>query len=207
MQELIAAFESEGYRPEPLQALVTAEEAKARWRALRAFSERTGHLLVTNGPYRLKSWAAGPVVLEAVRDLTYPLGFGTFDRFVNPPRATIDAVAQEGGEITVRAGAEMLLKAGRGYQFHKEPLLHTTARGVQSILVVSRYVMIAPDGRVLKVDKMSWGEDGRFNVKLPEDLQPGEYKVILGIFLDGNALHPSARIVRVRVGGAARAPG
>ena len=32
---------------------------------------------------------ARSVVLEAVRELTYPLGFGTFDRFVNPPRAVI----------------------------------------------------------------------------------------------------------------------
>ncbi len=48
--------------------------------------------------------------------MTYPLGFGTFDRFVNPPRAVIAAVTQEAGEITVRADAEMILKAGRDYR-------------------------------------------------------------------------------------------
>jgi hypothetical protein len=203
--DLIAAFERKGYRPEPLKGLVTATEAQERWQALGAFAKRSGHLLVTNGPYRLKQWTGGSVVLEAVRDITYPLGFGTFDRFVNPPRATIDSVTQDGGEIIVRASAEMILKAGRGYQFTKEPLLRTTTRGVNGMLVVSRYLLIAPGGKVLKVDKMHWAEDGRFDIKLPQDLPPGEYAVILAVFLDGNALNPSAKVVRFRLG-TTRAP-
>ncbi len=203
---LIAEFEQKSYRPEPLKDLVTAEEAQARWRSLRTFAEKSGHLLVTNGPYRLKQWTPQSVVLEAVRELTYPLGFGTFDRFVNPPRAVMGAVTQEAGELVVRADAEMVLKAGRKYQFVKEPLLRTTTRGVDSMLVVSRYLLIGPDGKVLKVDKMHWAEDGHFAIKLPEDLPPGQYTAILGIFLDGNALQPSAKIVPFRVGGTG-APG
>src|SRR5262245_8314240 len=83
LRGLVTQFERDGYRPEPLKELVTAEQARARWRALNAFAEKTGHFLVTNGPYRLKQWRPDSVVLEAVRDLTYPLGFGTFDRFVH----------------------------------------------------------------------------------------------------------------------------
>jgi hypothetical protein len=207
LQDLIAAFERDGYRPEPLRNLVTADQAQARWRLLRAFVEKNGHLLVTNGPYRLKQWTARSVVLEAVRDLTYPLGFGTFDRFVNPPRATIDAVSQHAGEILLRAGAEMVLKAGRGYRIAQEPLLRTTTRGVYGLLVVSRYLLIAPDGKVLGVDKLHWREDGQFDFRLPDNLPAGEYTVMLGIFLDGNAVQPSAKVVRVRVGGGDRAPG
>jgi len=199
--DLIAAFERESYRPEPLKDLVTADEAQARWRSLRTFAEKNGHLLVTNGPYRLKQWTPQSVVLEAVRELTYPLGFGTFDRFVNPPQAVIGAVTQESGEIVVRADAEMVLKAGRKYQRVKEPLLRSTTRGVDGLLVVSRYLLIGPDGRVLKVDKMQWAEDGHFAIKLPEDLPPGQYTAMLGIFLDGNAVHPSTKIVPFRVGG------
>ena len=187
---LIADFEREGYCPQPLKNFVTAEEARARWRALRTFAEKNGHLLVTNGPYRLKEWTPQTVVLEAVREMTYPLGFGTFDRFVNPPRAVIAAVTQGAGEITVRADAEMLLKTGRTYRLEKEPLLHQTTRGVQGLLVVSRYLLIGPDGKVVKVDKMEWKEDGQFVIKLPDSLAPGQYTVILGIFLDGNAMRP-----------------
>jgi hypothetical protein len=200
--DLIAGFAREGYCPQALKDLVSAEEATARWQALRTFAEKSGHLLVTNGPYRLKSWTPQTVVLEAVREMTYPLGFGTFDRFVNPPRAVITAVAQNGSEITVRADAEMMLKAGRGIMLDKEPLRHSTTRGVYGLLVVSRYLLIGPDGRVVKVDKMDWKEDGQFAIKLPEGLPSGEYTVILSVLLDGNALDPSARVLRVRVGGA-----
>jgi hypothetical protein len=201
LQGLVARFEQEGYRPAPLRDLVTADEAKARWRSLRAFAEKSGHFLVANGPYRLKSWTPASVVLEAVREITYPLGFGTFDRFVHPPRAVVEALTQDGRSITVRASAEMTLKGGRGYRDVKEPLEHTTMRGTYPLLVVSRYLLISDgDGKVLKVDKMQWREDGQFAIDLPERLPPGQYTVILAIFLDGNALQPSARMLHVRIG-------
>ena len=198
--DLVAQFAREGYRPEPLKDLVTVEEAQARWASLKAFAEKNGHFLVANGPYRLKSWTPDSVVLEAVREMTYPLGFGTFDRFVNPPSAAIEEVTQDARLITVRAGAEMVMKTGRTYQLFKEPLLRTTARGVYGLLVVSRYLLIGPDGKVLEVDKMQWREDGRFAIELPDRLPPGQYTVVLGIFLDGNALHAPTRVLQIRVG-------
>jgi hypothetical protein len=51
---------------------------------------------------------------------------------------------------------------------------------------------------------MHWAEDGRFDIQLPRDLPPGEYAALLGVFLDGNALQPSTKIVRFRLGAAAR---
>jgi hypothetical protein len=100
----------------------------------------------------------------------------------------------------------MTLKGGRAYTLVKEPLLHTTARGVYPLLVVSRYLLIDAAGKVLKVDKMQWAEDGHFAIDLPQQLPPGDYALILGIFLDGNALQPSARVLHVRIG-AAGSPG
>jgi len=206
---LAAELEREAYRPEALAALVTPEEARARWRALRAFAERTGHLLVTNGPYRLKSWSEDSIVLEAVRELSYPLGFGTFDRFVNPPRAVIADARLGAGSILVRADAEMVLKMGRRYGAVKEPLSRSTTRGVYGLLVVSRYLLIGPDGKVHEVDKMHWREDGQFEVRLADRLAPGRYTAILGIFLDGNPLQPSVKVLHFDVGdsGTAGAPG
>jgi hypothetical protein len=186
---------------------VSAEEARERWRSLGAFAEKSGHFLVANGPYRLKSWAPGSVVLEAVREMTYPLGFGTFDRFVYPPRAVLEEVMQDERSITVRASAEMILKGGRGYRHTKEPLLHSTARGTYPLLVVSRYLLLDAAGKVLKVDKMHWREDGLFTIDLPQELPAGEYSVILAVFLDGNAVEPSARTLHIRRIGAAGSPG
>jgi hypothetical protein len=206
LQDLVAQFEREGYRPAQLKDMVTAEEAKARWRSLGAFAGKNGHFLATNGPYRLKAWTAGSIVLEAVREMTYPLGFGTFDRFVFPPRAVIDTATQNGRRIELRASAAMTLKGGRGYTSVQEPLLHTTARGTWPLLVVSRYLLIDAAGKVLEVDKMRWAEDGHFAIDLAPGLPPGDYTVVAGIFLDGNAVAPSAKVLRVRIG-AAGSPG
>jgi hypothetical protein len=206
LRELVAQFERESYRPGPLKDLVTAEEAQTRWRLLKAFAAKNGHFLVANGPYRLKAWTPGSIMLEAVREMTYPLGFGTFDRFVFPPSAAIEAASHDGRTVTVRASAAMTLKGGRGYTSVKEPLLHTTTRGVFPLLVVSRYLLIDAAGKVLKVDKMRWADDGHFAIDLAPELPPGDYTVIAGILLDGNAVQPSARVLRVRLG-AAGSPG
>src|SRR4029453_7118402 len=107
---LIAQFERESYRPEQLKEFVTAEAAQARWRALAAFTEKNGLFFLTNGPYRLAQKIPEWVVLQAVREVPYPLCFGTFDRFVHPPRAVIESLAHETGMISVRANAEMVLK-------------------------------------------------------------------------------------------------
>ncbi|HME29903.1 MAG TPA: hypothetical protein VKE53_08595 [Pseudolabrys sp.] len=203
---LIVQFERESYRPEALKEFVTAEAAQARWRALAAFAEKNGHFLVTNGPYRLAQWTPDTVVLQAVREVTYPLGFGTFDRFAYPPRAVIESVTQDNGRIAVRASAEMVLKMGREYKHTKEPLLRTTMRGTFGLLVVSRYLLIGPDGKVRSLDKMHWDDDGRFTIDLPERLPPGEYTVNFAIFLDGNSVVPSAKSLHFRIDGA-QSPG
>ena len=70
---------------------------------------------------------------------------------------------------------------------------------MQGLLVVSRYLLIGPDGKVLKVDKMHWGEDGHFSIELTERLPAGQYTLVLGILLDGNALDPAASILHFRV--------
>jgi hypothetical protein len=206
LQKLVAQFEREGHRPPALKDMVSAAEARARWRALRAFAEKNGHFLVANGPYRLKSWTAETIVLEAVREMTYPLGFGTFDRFVSPPRAEIDEVVQEGRSVRLRASAAMTLKGGRGYTRVREPLVHSTARGTYPLFVVSRYLLIDAAGKVVGVDKMRWADDGHFAIDLGPQLPPGDYTVIAGIFLDGNAIRPSAKVLRVHIG-AAGSPG
>jgi hypothetical protein len=207
LQDLVSQFEREAYRPAALQDLVDADEARARWRALGAFAEKNGHFLVANGPYRLKSWTPDGAVLEAVREMTYPLGFGTFDRFVYPPKAVIEEVKQDGRSIVVRASADMTVKAGRGTMRVKEPLRRTTARGTYPLLVVSRYLLLDAAGKVLGLDRMHWREDGLFTIDLPRDLPAGGYTVTLAIFLDGNTIEPSARTLHIRRIGASGSPG
>ena len=69
------------YPNTPMQRYVSESAARRRWSALAAFYRSNGHFLVTNGPYRLNSWTERSVTLEAFRDLTYPLGVGSYDAF------------------------------------------------------------------------------------------------------------------------------
>ena len=56
LASLLPQFEREAFRPQALLAHVSEEEARRRWGALAAFYKAGGHFLVTNGPYKLKSW-------------------------------------------------------------------------------------------------------------------------------------------------------
>ncbi|HEX9768680.1 MAG TPA: hypothetical protein VGA50_05855 [Kiloniellales bacterium] len=200
LRALIDEFEAAGYRPAALHDVMSEDQARARWHALRSFVEANGHLLVTNGPYQLKEWQSGPVVLAAVREATYPMGFGTFDQFVQPLHAVVREATREDGRITVRVDVEKTVKAGRSYHTESVPLNHETARGIYGALIVSRYLLIAPDGPVIRADKMDWQDDGRFVVALPQDLPPGRHTVLAAVYLDGNSLMPSTAVLRFETG-------
>ena len=180
---------------------MTADEAQARWRALRAFAEKNGHFLVTNGPYRLEQWNPDAVVLEAVREVTYPLGFGTFDRFVNPPRAVIETATHNAAR-SPSAPRGNDFKDGARLQAHEGAAVTDDHAGDLGLLVVSRYLLIGPDGKVRALDKMHWEDDGRFTIKLPERLPPGEYTVNLGYFPRRQLTWFRRPVVHFRIGGA-----
>src|SRR6516164_8212728 len=92
---LVDQFEQHAFRPAILQSLVSAEEARKRWAALSAFYRSHGHFLVTNGPYQLKSWSGNSVSVEAFRDLSYPLGVGSYDTYAIPRRGYVTKVERE----------------------------------------------------------------------------------------------------------------
>src|SRR5262249_31259757 len=107
---LVEGFEREGYRPEVLRSLVTEDEARKRWAALAAFYRERGHFLVTNGPYRLKQWSDAGVVLDIFRDLSYPLGVGSYDAYAVPRRAFISRVEPERNGFRLFADVETMMK-------------------------------------------------------------------------------------------------
>ena len=201
LRGLIGEFEAAGYRPSALRDLVNENEARSRWRALGRFAEANGHLLVTNGPYRLKRQGSGSVVLQAVREASYPLGFGTFDHYVHPLRALVREVTREAGRISVRVDVEKTFKVQRHYETEIAPLSRKTARGVRGVLVASRYLLIGPDGTVVGADKMHWRGDERFVVGLPQEMPPGRYTILVAVYLDGNALTPSTGMLRFEMKG------
>lgn len=195
LQGLIGGFEQTGYRPLALRDLVTEKQARTRWHALKQFAETHKHVLVTNGPYRLKQWSGTAAVLKVDRDLAYPGGVGSFNHYAYPPRAVITSVKRDDRHVLIYADVEKVVQEQRNYATVREPLKPGALRGLYAIRTDSRFVVIGPDGSVLQAGTAKMAEDGHLVVELPEHLPRGHYTFLVAIYLDGNTVDPSARLL------------
>jgi hypothetical protein len=199
---LIKEFAQTGYRPAALELLVGPETAKARWQLLDQFVEANGHLLVTNGPYRLKAWSPEAFDFEVVREFTYPVGLGTFNGLTYPARALISAMERTGDLVLVSADAEFAVKQQRDHRLVRAPLLPDTRRGaLLPIRPVSHYIVIGQDGRVAAAGGLVRQPDNRFAASLPPNLRSGFYTLFAAIFLDGNTINPAIGRIELRNSG------
>ena len=193
-------LESRKYVPEALRGLVTAADAQRRWEALRQFYRTTGHFLVTNGPYRLKAWTGSAAVLEVFRDLSYPLGVGSFDTYAWPRKAYIASVSQQGSRVEVQADIERLMKYGRAFKIIRERLGSNTSGAIDPVSPVCRMVMVDAAGRVVKVATTAvYGPAGTFSVDLPASMPAGSYAILVSVYLNGNYMTPDVKLVPYRV--------
>jgi len=198
---LIKEFAQTGYRPAALELLVGPETAKARWQLLDQFVEANGHLLVTNGPYRLKAWSPEAFVFQVVRDFTYPVGLGTFNGFAYPARALIGTIERAGDLVLVSADAEFAVKQQRDHRLVRAPLQPGTLRGtLLPIRPESHFVVIGRDDRVAAAGSLVRQPDNRFAASLPTTLQSGIYALFAAIFLDGNTINPTIGRIELRNG-------
>src|SRR5262249_46400430 len=148
LAELVAEFARVGYRPVGLESLVTADEARARWTALDAYYRTHKHFLVTNGPYQLKEWSADAVTLEAFRDLSYPLGVGSYAALPIPPRAFITRIEPVAGDLKLSVEVETAMKSQRSYKTLRQPLAAAPTGVALSLIPVCRYLVLTADGKV-----------------------------------------------------------
>jgi hypothetical protein len=198
---LIKEFAQTGYRPAALELLVGPETARARWQLLDQFVEANGHLLVTNGPYRLKAWSPDAFVFEVVREFTYPVGLGTFNGFTYPARAFISGIEHAGNLVLVTVDAEFAVKQQRDHRLVRAPLQRDTTRStLQPIRPESHYVVIGRDGRVAAAGSLVRQPDNRFAVSLPTTLQSDVYTLYTALFLDGNTISPAIGSIELRNG-------
>jgi hypothetical protein len=190
MTALVREFAQAGYRPKALESLVGPQAATARWRALETFAQTSGHLLVTNGGYRLASWSPEAYVFAVVREADYPVGLGTFDNLPNPPRALITGVEHVGRRIVIAADVEFATKEQRNWRVVRMPLKGDTLRGTFPIRRMVRYLVVDNHGKVTAAGTGKAQADGRFAIALPSSLPPGPYTLSAAIFLDGNTINP-----------------
>ena len=188
----------QNYVPEPLKRLVAADEAQARWAALRQFAQRRGHYLVTNGPYQLEKWSDRGVVLQVFRDMNNPLGVGTYDRFAIPRRAYVSRITVRGDRLEVSAEIERLEKFLREYRLVREPL---GSRGEEdkADLPVCRYVILGGDGAVAAAGVSREVQASRLVVDLKGRLKPGAYTALVALALGDNLVNPEVATAQLRI--------
>jgi hypothetical protein len=199
---LMANFEREAFRPPPLVSLVTAAEARERWRALAAFFKTSGHLLVTNGPYKLKSWTPRSVTLEAFRDLTYPLGVGSYDAYAIPRRGFITDINWNGERLAVTADIEVVEKFQRSYRLVRSPLKSAPVAVAARSAFELRYVLSGAHGQVVLAGTALPGADARFEVNLKDRLPPGTYALGALVAVNGNVMNAEIRRLEIIISGA-----
>ena len=184
--------------PEALKRLVAADEAQARWAALRQFAQRRGHYLVTSGPYLLEKWTDAAVVLQVFRDMNNPLGVGSYDRFAIPRRAYVARITARGDRLEIMAEIERLEKFLREYRLVREPL---GSRGEEERpdLPACRYVILGADGTVAAAGVSRDVHAHRLVVDLKGRLKPGAYTALVALALGDNLVGPEVATAHFRV--------
>jgi hypothetical protein len=196
---LVENFVRQRYVPEVLRRFVAVDEAQKRWMALQKFYQTRGHFLVTNGPYRLDAWSEEATVLQVFRDMSYPLGVGSYDRYAIPHRAYVSAITVRGGAVEIRADVERVEKFLRTYEIVREPLRGAAPN--KNALPLCRFVVVGADGTVLRTGTAVYRGDGVFLVDLPKKLPPGRYLIMVALYLNENYVNPEVKVIRYRVSG------
>lgn len=198
LAELVSNFEREGYRPESLRAWVSADDARKRWAALAAFYKEHGHFLVTNGPYVLKRWTADSVALEVFRDLSYPLGVGSYDAYAIPRRGFITGVERSGHRLTLAADIETIEKYQRSYDIVRKPLASVESDVLKRSAPECRYMLLGAAGTVVLARVALPGADRKFTIDLG-GLPAGHYELSAEIVVDANAMNAEIRRIPIDI--------
>lgn len=197
---LVEEFARQGFRPDILQPLASADDARTRWSALSAFYKSHGHFLVTNGPYRLKGWSGDSATLEVFRDLSYPLGVGSFDAYAIPRRGYITKIEHVSGGLRLSADIETVMKFMRDYQIVRQKLGSIDATALARAAPECRYAVVDADGRIVLSGVSHPQDDMSFPIELDGRLPAGSYTVMAEIVVNGNATNPEVARIPVKLG-------
>ncbi len=196
---LVAAFARDGYRPDSLRGLVSTDAARKRWTALAAYYQAHGHFLVTNGPYQLKAWSADGATLDVFRDLSYPLGVGSYDPYAIPRRGFVTKVEGEGSRLTISAEIETIMKYQRSYDIVRTPLQSVPSTDLLRAAPECRYMVLDSAGNVVLTGIATPAEDATFKMDFTGKLPSGHYTALAEITVDGNAANAEIRRIPVEV--------
>jgi hypothetical protein len=149
---------------------------------------------VTNGPYEVHATTPGRVVLRVVRDFSYPLGVGSWNRYPIPRRAFVTRTAMREDRLEIDLEVEQLERFAREHRVTVEPL---TARFGQkdAELPVCRFVALAPGGAVARAGTISVTAPGVCAIPLAG--LPRPTTILVAPALSGNHVNAAIKAVRV----------
>ncbi len=194
LAELARELEERAYVPPALVPYVNAQEARARYRALREFHAAHGHWLVTNGPYVLDRWDGTKAVLAAFRDPTYPKGIGSFNAYAVPLRAYVTRIERRSYGAEVHTETEWLERLGRDTRIVRGSFAAKLAERLSAVAPpapVCHYLLVGPDGAVVAAGEVRAGAEGRCRLQL----KPGGNRLVLAAVLEDSAANAPIRIV------------
>ncbi|HEV8586621.1 MAG TPA: hypothetical protein VGT02_16760 [Methylomirabilota bacterium] len=196
LRPLLAALEGRAHVPPALQGLVTPREARQRWGKLAQFLDERKHVLVTSGPYELHAWSPTGAVLRVFRNFSYPLGVGSFDRYPHPLHGSITRAEVRADRIEVHAEAERVERFAREHRIVAEPVGAAAVQKERGISVVCRFVIVGPEGAVLRMGSVAPTPAGTF-VVTRDGLGRGPHVALLAVSVNGVVVAAAARSVRV----------
>jgi hypothetical protein len=198
---LAEGLERRAHVPDALRGLVTVDQARQRWAALRRFQRQHGHFMVTSGPYQLGKWTADTVTLPVFRDLTYPLGVGSYDEYAIPRRAYVARVERRGDRLEIQAEVEKVTKFERSYRIGREPYRPEPAGETMRVPApVARWTVVGPGDEISAAGTSAELDGDRIVIDLKGKLAPGAYRVLVMLALGGNVVNPEVKIIPYRVG-------
>jgi hypothetical protein len=156
--------------------------------------------MVTNGPYRLKGWSAGGATLEVFRDLSYPLGVGSFDAYAIPRRGYVTKAERREGGLRLSGDIETVMKFMRDYRIVRQPIRTVDAATLARAAPECRYVVVDANGRIGLAGTAHLQDDRTFAVELDGQLPAGRYTVMAEILVNGNAMSPEIEKIPVAIG-------
>jgi hypothetical protein len=191
---LVAEAERTAWVPDALRGIVSTDDARRRWGALREFGRTHGHVLPTAGPYLLGRVTADAVILPVFRDFSYPLGLGSFDQYPIPLRAFVVKTERRGERLEILAEVENIEKFERSYKIVREPFRPQPASEKFREPLTVHWVVLGGN-EVAAAGASRDVQNGRLVVDLTGRLKPGAYRVALALALNGNLVNPEVKVV------------
>ena len=141
------------------------------------------------------------MTLEAFRDLSYPLGVGSYDAYAVPRRGFITKVERVNERIRLFGDIELIEKHMRSYDIVRKPLLIDRGRVRSSAR--PRSAGNRPDdgeGRVVLAGQVPVAADASFHLDLERHAagRPG-FTLSAQLIVNGNAMNADIRRIPIEV--------